>query len=375
MQVVHLSLTPLAGSPIRIVNALRRHTAWQARLVVLNPAAYGTRTFEGDLDWTLHQEEALSCIEAADIVHLHHYFDLSHNPFGVDFASLQRGGKPIVRQFHSGPFHIASGQVSRIREVVDSPIPQLVVSQYQERYFPRARLVPNLVPLADELYRPLGRPNPSGSVKVFYAPSSEHSAWESRSAISRWENKGAPETTQMLQRLQRRSPCIVADIRCDLPHTDCLSARRAADISIDDLVTGSFHLSSLEGLAQGVPTLAFLDARTLTTLAEMAGTHTHPWTNCHIDNAEDILASLAAQPQRRVELGQRARDWMLKYWNDRELIGHYTSAYEYLLETAGAAFPQRFDPGNLKTYWESRAGPDLSWHVRRWQHLLRSSRL
>lgn len=375
MQVVHLSLTPLAGSPIRIVNALRRHTSWQARLVVLNPSAYSTRTFEGDLDWTLDREEALSCIRRADILHLHHFFDLEHNPFELDFAALRRSGKQLVRQFHSGPFHIAGGQVSRIREVIESPIPQLVISQYQERYFPRARLVPNLVPLDDDLYRPLVIPRSTENLRIFFAPSSPTSAWEHLDAIRRWETKGLPETVRMLQHVQRRNPSVVVDVRRDIPHTDCLYARQAADLSIDDLVTGSFHLSSLEGLAQGVPTLSFLDRRTLSILAEMTGTATHPWINCRLENAEGALIALGEHSEKRRALGKAAHEWMLKYWNDRDLIFHYTDAYTFLLEREGVPFPTRFDPGKLQTYWETKARQDLAWHIRRLRYRLRNNKL
>ncbi|MBI5107544.1 MAG: hypothetical protein HZA62_02240 [Rhodocyclales bacterium] len=370
MQVVHFSLTPLAGSPIRIVNALRQHTSWQARLIVLDPAAYGTRTFEGDLDWNRDREEALSCIDSADILHLHHYFDLEHNPFDLDFASLRRRGKQLVRQFHSGPFHIAGGQLSRAAEIIQSPLPQVVVAQYQERYFPNARVVPNLVPLRDELCSPSDVADHSATLKVFFAPSSPHSAWKSSEAIARWENKGAPETVAMLERLCARNPFVVADIRRDMPHADCLRARQAADVSIDDLVTGSFHLSSLEGLAQGVPTMAFLDPRTLSVLAEMAGTSTHPWINCRLENAEDSLLAFASDPDARKALGQASRDWMTRYWNDRELVRHFTDAYERVLETDGAPFPARFDPDKLQTWWKLRARQDLAWQLRRWRHRL-----
>lgn len=143
-----------------------------------------------------------------------------------------------------------------------------------------------------------------------------------------------------------------------------------ADLSIDDLVTGSFHLSSLEGLAQGIPTLAFLDSRTLSVLDEMAGTPSHPWINCRLEDAEDRLLALAAQADVRHALGQAARDWMLRYWNDRNLVRHFTDAYAQVLESEGAPFPTRFNPERLQTRWEIRARQDLAWRLRRWRHLL-----
>ena len=179
----------------------------------------------------------------------------------------------------------------------------------------------------------------------------------------------------MLEMLAARNPLIMADIRRDLPHNECLQARRTADLSIDDLVTGSFHISSLEGLAQGIPTLAFLDPRTLATLADMAGTSTHPWINCHLDDAENLLESLINQPARRTELGLNARTWMIEHWNDRDLIHHYTDAYAHVLESDGSPFPARFDHGALHARWETSLRHDLAWQMRRWRHHLRASGL
>ena len=60
--VVHLALSPLAGSPIRIVEALNRHTNVEARLIVLKPNIYGSRTFAGDLGWDSDKEQAIELL-------------------------------------------------------------------------------------------------------------------------------------------------------------------------------------------------------------------------------------------------------------------------------------------------------------------------
>ena len=88
IRVLHVALTPLAGSPIRIVNALNSHTAVRARLAVLDPGAYGSRTFPGDLDWQSHTDEVREVLGKVDILHLHHFFDLDDNPFKVASESF-----------------------------------------------------------------------------------------------------------------------------------------------------------------------------------------------------------------------------------------------------------------------------------------------
>src|SRR4026207_2490498 len=105
LTVVHIALTPLAGSPVRIVNALNRYTEVRARLVVLNPYAYGNRTFTGDLDWSSDKEKALELLGEIDIVHLHHFFELDDNPFGINFNKVCHHAR-FVRQFHTHPVTI-----------------------------------------------------------------------------------------------------------------------------------------------------------------------------------------------------------------------------------------------------------------------------
>lgn len=364
LRVVHVALTPLAGSPIRIVSALNQHSGVRARLVVLNPGAYGSRTFDGDLDWQVEREAALEALRQADVVHCHHYFDLEQNPFQIDFRKCCRTDVRFVRQFHSTPLTIARGDDCSAKRIVESTIPQLVIAQYPERFYPRARVVPNLVPLADERYLP--KPLSGAEIPtVFFSPSRDESAWSVVPGQTRWDTKGAPETEQMLLRLQARHGRFRVAVRRNLPHVDCLRERQASDLAIDELVTGSYHLTSLEALAQGLPTFAFLDGRTLDTLAELTGTQQHPWLNFRLEEAEGALVEFIKDSQLRREIGLYARSWMERYYDDRIMVQHYTRAYADLLERPELFERNRFDPGSRRAQFLAQRRDDLIWERRR----------
>lgn len=86
MLIVHIAFSPLAGAPIRIVNALNAYTNMHARLINTNPAGYGKRTFPEDLIWKeANKEECLELISKADIIQCYHWidFDSDKNPLGV----------------------------------------------------------------------------------------------------------------------------------------------------------------------------------------------------------------------------------------------------------------------------------------------------
>ena len=363
IKVVHLSLTPLAGSPIRIVKALNAHTSTQARLIVLDPGAYGARVFDNDLTWAQDQDESRQLLKDADIVHFHHYFEIDDNPFGVDFRDVCSPRTCFLRQFHSVPMTIARGDRALAQRIVDSKIPQLVISQYPERYFPRARVVPNIVPINDQNYLPTTKTS-RARPRVFFAPSRLEPAWSVVPGQTRWDTKGAPETEQVL--ISVIDKCDLGDlsVRHNIPHTDCLKERQQSDIVVDEMITGSFHLSSLEALAQGLPTFAYLDPRTIETLTEVTEARNLPWLNFRLEEMAMPLTELLRDEKLRNEIGEASRGWMEQYYSDELLVRHYLKAYKDLLEKPDMFERTRIDINNRAQVFMSQRRFDLVWQAR-----------
>jgi hypothetical protein len=359
--VAHVALTPLAGSPTRIVDALNRHTEIEAKLVILRPDAYGNRTFNGGINWQIDRDQAMEALQHADIVHLHHYFELDQNPFGINF-SQECHRASFVRQFHTHPLTVAGGDCSRAREIVESALPQLVVGQYHERFFPRARIVPNIVPIADELYKPLTQH--SSDPVVYFAPTVDYPADIVPINGTRWETKGARETEALLRRVIESCGKGRLLVRRNIAHEQCLREKQASDIAIDEMVTGSFHLSSLEALAQGLPTFAYLDSRCLDTLAELTGTHAHPWLNVRLEDAEASLRELIKDSVLRRELGVFAHDWMEKYYSECQMVRHYVRAYQDILGRPESFTKLRFDPNSHRQIFLAQRRDELVWEKR-----------
>jgi hypothetical protein len=312
--IVHFSITRLAGAPVRLVQALQRHTPHEARLVDLE--RWGQ--FDHDVVFAEQPELALELAERADVLHLHNYLDLESQDFApIDFGALARRGKLVLRQFHSSPDTVAARLGGDLRRVLDSQLPALVVGHNAERYYPRARVVPNLVPQDDPLYRPSNVPG-SG---VFFGPSERAGAWEHR-----WNTKGLPEVSAVLGRVQRRTGCAVRVVT-GRPLSEVMDAKRQALVVVDDVVTGSYHLAGLEGLSVGRPVLAFLDARTERVLRELSGAEV-PFLSVTLERAEEALVSLVSDPDRAEALGRDARAWVERHWRDRDLVAHYVEAYE-----------------------------------------------
>ena len=320
MRVLHFSITPLAGMPIRLVQALRRHAGVDARLADLK--RFGL--YDHDLVFQESPGEILELAWAADIIHLHNYLDLSSRAFGrVDFGELARAGKRVVRQFHSSPDLVAGVMGISAEDLLAQDIPCLAIAQYPERLYPKAMVVPNFVPENEASYLP------SSTVPrwdIFYSPTKDMSAW-----ADRWSTKGMPEASAIIKASAKRTRCTTRVVT-GRPLAEVLAEKRASRIVVDDLVTGSYHLTGLEGLSQGKCVLSYLDERSQALLRHFSGTDDHPFVNVRLEEAGAVLEHLAADPALTLELGGEGRRWLTNHWPEERMVRHYARVYELLME-------------------------------------------
>lgn len=354
MRVLHFSLTPLAGMPIRLVQALNRHTQVRANLVDLK--AHGL--YDQDLVFEREPDQALELARQADIIHLHNYLDYTSRDFApLDFAELKGQGKAIIRQFHTSPDFVAAKMGITAQALLDQDIPCLAVAQHPERLYPKALVVPNFVPEWRPEYLPRDIP---AQWDVFFGPTMFLSAWEDR-----WNTKAAPEVTSLLQDLAANHGCRVRPIQYR-PLPEILREKRLSRLVVDDLTTGSYHLTGLEGLSQAKPVLAYLDNRTLDMIRHFSQAPDHPFLNVRLEDAREVLLNLLAQPELCREIGLAGREWLEAYWPERLMIAHYLRAYELLLQdpTLVRRQPELSLDGPAK-YFLAKTLPDLIYLARR----------
>ncbi len=323
MKIIHFSTTALAGMPLRLVRALQKHTSHEVHLIDLK-ADYerGNFYFGHDVAFDLEPERAIELAETADIIHLHNYLDLDSSCFApIDFRRLRKKGTLFVRQFHSTPALVAEKLGISVQELMLQDIPALVIAQYPERYYPQARVVPNFVPQDDSLYLP---PDSSPRWDVFYSSTQERGAFEAR-----WDTKGMPETQDMLERLEDETGCRVK-ITAFAPFIEVMEHKRQSRIVLDDLVTGSYHLTGLEGLSLAKPTFSYMDSRTRMLMQHFSGTLESPYINVCLEDAEAVIMFLLANPELAREVGANGRKWLEKHWSEQKMVQHFTQVYEDL---------------------------------------------
>ena len=100
---------------------------------------------------------------------------------------------------------------------------------------------------------------------------------------------------------------------------------------IGDIVTGSYHLTELEALAQGKVVICNPDARTLLTLFNLTGCRDLPFVVSGVETLHDVLKHIVSHPSLIKDIGKFSRKWAETYYNDKILIQNYVKIYKDLI--------------------------------------------
>ena len=115
------------------------------------------------------------------------------------------------------------------------------------------------------------------------------------------------------------------------PFLDAMAVKRRCNIGIDEFVTGSYHMSSLEFLATGCATIAQLDEKTQACIKQVTGASELPWINIKPHEFESTMNSLISSGSH-VEIGKESRKWMERYYNPAFLVDIFNEMYEKIME-------------------------------------------
>jgi len=330
-----------------------------ARSVVLSRNGYTNLSFPSDLCWPEDKIEILELIKTVDLIHLHNYVDLKTDCFyPIDFKSLWDSYTPIVRQFHSTPDLICRYKGITKEELSSCPIPRLVISQYPERFYPSAKVVPNIVTNFSSFPCDISKP-----VRIGYSPSNFRRARECR-----WDTKGYIETRSILNKFVKKAKkkglSVDLDIMEGVPFDECLRRKSSCDIVIDDLVTGSYHMSSLEGLASGALVLAFVDERVREQTMMLADGTFLPLVNTKLENLLETLIFFCENRLLMNEFRYSSLAWMKKNWDPVGNAELFIDVYRQVIDDPRLVFPSRYDESSRVDQWLAIGKYDFDWALR-----------
>lgn len=320
LNIVHFSVTPMAGGPYRLVNCLRRNTVHNVRLIDIKR----WNIYPHDLVFSENMEACVELTHKADIIHFHNYLDLSSKFFEpINFEHLAAKGTRFLRHFRSEPGTVASIMKLSVKDVLNCKIPSVAIAQYPERFYPNAMVVPNNLPIAEERYMPA---SVQTEWDLFFSPTKKNSAW-----ADRWNTKGAPETIQMMKGLSQHTGC-TTKVVSGKPLTEVLHEKQRSYIVLDDMVTGSYHISALEGVSMAKPTICYLDERTIRVLHEVTGSDCEPFINSRLEEAPLIIDHLLQDKPLGEDIGKEGRRWLEKNWSEPVIASKFDEIYGMLLQ-------------------------------------------
>jgi GT2 family glycosyltransferase len=304
LRLVSYATTPVVGVPAILARCINARTGHYCRCL-WSGGDYGNgAVYDGDINWNQSPAPALAELTAADAVVVHNgKVDAKH--------SRLLEGKAVITMAHNYMENVRQGFVQR-------GFPGVVVGQYQATLpdFSSWSIVPNPIPLWEEAFQPGSKDD---VVTICYTPMNKYERFP-QGHSHYWHAKGYQTTMRILKSLEARYPVrllVVGDRQ--VPHAEALAMGRQAHIVIDECVTGSYHRTSLEGLAagcvvvNGVGLLQGVMDAVRSCVGQQADS---PFTHASLDTLEEVLAGLIERgPEELAAQGASNRRWMERYWD------------------------------------------------------------
>lgn len=321
MRVLHLSATPLSGSPIRISQLLQKYSGFESRHICWNEKI-GYRIYDTDVIGSRTPIEELEYLVYEWATHIHY-----HNRWRRQeiFGAMRKAPPdlPSVIQIHS------PRESEDFREEAASGIPLAIIAQYHPRQWPeKSFIIPNVVDIYDPLYTPVSESSAAraalgmmtGLPIVSYAPSNTNARG--------WDDKSYSLVNPVLKRM-RFAGEIFYDLIHKVPFSVVMPRKKLASIGVEEISSGSYHLSALEYLSVGIPCICRIDSSTEEVVKTLTGAEDLPFIDATKDSFERVVRGLINEGSY-VEKGRASRLWMERHWSPRALAGHYTAMYEKL---------------------------------------------
>jgi len=289
MKLAIFSRTALAGAPWELYKALKKYTSIDVSLINSTNRYNDGRIFPYHLLLTSPNGTAMQVLKESDLWHVHNYL--------VPQLIVTRKQQKVIAQFHSLP---RLGNWQALMNFADRCY--TIKQPGQEKEY-KLKGLPNIIN-PDE-YMPIRRRTP---IKIAFAPSN-------RMPIGNPASKGYNEVRTILDSVARKRDVKIVWIEGQW-YQNNLQMKQQSHILIDDVVTGNWHRTSLEGACFGCAVLN----KVMKT----------PFVYTSLETLEERLLWLVDNPSVLNDFQERSRLWVLQNWHAMDRIKEYVNAYHEL---------------------------------------------
>ena len=319
--IVHLSPSALAGSPGMLSDAQSRFGGHQAthlrlgdhgpRRDLMSPNSVSIQNNSID------QAIFFSKVAQADIIHVHNFIPR----YALEWLAQTRviTQVPFIYQTHS-PYAERPIFADLSDEHGITWAGKIAVAQAHPRMYPDFSLLPNCLYRPGQLIPdPLLLPAPE-IISVLYSPST--------TAGGRWTSKGSEAFQKNITALAAESDRLSVSTINDWPPQKLLELRKLCHITIDEVITGGFHLISYEGLAVG--NVVINGAYNESIACMMAALKTNdqpPFVVANDRSVARVVHSLSDDRERLENIRQESARYFWQWLNPGRVVGLYDSFY------------------------------------------------
>ncbi len=317
--IIHISQTPLVGSPGDIVSALNAHTKYDASWIFLEEypepikGKFGTNAV---LFQKQTEEICKLLIQKANIIHIHNTI----SPIFITFIEKHKSSSvKFVYQVHNarreGP--VFFNMEDYMPFTFDA---KLVIAQHQVRSMPNYVMVPNIINIKPRLNLLQNNEKP----RLLFLPSHKRND-------NRWGVKTTNELEEILDSLHKLKLIELVSPQEKMAPNILANLRKTTHISFDEIFTGSFHRVSLEAFVCGNVAVNGADDISILTMMSFLGTNEKP--PFYFINQNDIsngFLELLNNKEKIRKFQQDGYDYFNKYLKPEALIQYYTKIYDDL---------------------------------------------
>lgn len=300
MDVVHLAGNPVAGAPYAISRAMNMLSGVSSRAIQGLLSLRDGKKYDGDLSYD--SPLAADLVRDADVVFIHN-------------SVKDKRLKDLIKDKYK--IMVCHSQPSDMeREMFVTADAHMVVAQYQPRLYEGHcdfTLAPNIIHIDDGIMLPEAFRT---GLTVGYTPSNTKEWGDT--GIRAWNRKGYKDTMDALGRSG-----INYYHTTGRPLSEVLAERKTCAVIIDEIITGSYHRTSLEGASHGQMVLNAIDKHCEGIIKEVSGANTHPFHVTTLETIHETLKFIKESEGLVYHYGREAREWMEKYWRPKELAARF----------------------------------------------------
>jgi len=269
-------------------------------------------------------------VNEADVIHCHDdaYPYLIERRFGMSID-----GKVLVYHAHIGDLPMRLFHKNR-KYTWDDRVKHVTITNGYGHLFDEDEVrskgkhkwgrLPDILDLHHPAYRPepeLRKPINKGRVQVVYTYSNNREGNKL--------NAKRPVGHRKLMTSPTHIPGVKFTMVTNRPFEEAMAIKKKAHIVLEEVFTPYLHLSALEGAAVGAMVLTRSGAYVRKELSKYLGAPEKEWPfyQCTERNLREVLTMLAKNRDMVVEWGQKARNWMLKYYQPAALLKLYEEFY------------------------------------------------